>query len=40
MTGARLGGLLEPLAHRVMDSGTIPVPNPMGLPWPPTPLRG
>ena len=37
---ARLGGLLEPLAHRVMDSGTIPVPNPMGLPWPPTPLRG
>ena len=36
----RLAELLAPIAGRVMDAGAVPVPNPMGLPWPPTPLSG
>jgi hypothetical protein len=36
----RLAALLEPLAERMVSSGTIPVPNPIGLPWPPRPLAG
>jgi hypothetical protein len=34
----RLAALVEPLAARVMDAGAVPLPNPMGLPWPPVPL--
>jgi len=34
----RLAALMAPLAERVMAAGLVPVPNPIGLPWPPTPL--
>ncbi|MFF5208673.1 hypothetical protein [Streptosporangium sp. NPDC000396] len=32
---ATLAGLLRPLAGAVIESGTLPVPNPIGVPWPP-----
>ncbi|MGV9778096.1 SCO6745 family protein [Streptosporangium sp. NPDC003464] len=32
---AALSRLLHPLATAVVESGTLPVPNPMGLSWPP-----
>lgn len=35
---ARLAQLLEPLAVRVMASATIPLPNPIGMRWPPPPV--
>lgn len=31
----RLFALVHPLAQRVIDAGGIPIPNPMGVPWPP-----
>lgn len=34
----RLAELLTPLAEELIASGTIPVPNPMGLSWPPRAL--
>jgi hypothetical protein len=34
----RLAALLEPIAARVVAAGEVPVPNPMGAPWPPRPL--
>jgi hypothetical protein len=33
-----LAALLRPLATAVVESGTLPVPNPIGVPWPPAPL--
>ncbi|MFF0308091.1 hypothetical protein ACFYSC_11720 [Streptosporangium sp. NPDC004379] len=35
-----LARLLWPLASAVMGSGTFPVPNPVGMPWPPEPVDG
>jgi hypothetical protein len=35
----RLAALLRPLAERIVASGEVPVPNPMGAPWPPRPLQ-
>jgi hypothetical protein len=32
---ATLAQLLRPLAGAIMDSGALPVPNPIGMPWPP-----
>jgi hypothetical protein len=34
----RLAALLEPVAARIVADGAVPVPNPMGAPWPPRPL--
>jgi hypothetical protein len=34
----RLAGLLRPLADAVVHSGFVPVPNPMGVVWPPDEL--
>jgi hypothetical protein len=34
----RLATLLEPVAERIVAHGAVPVPNPMGAPWPPRPL--
>jgi hypothetical protein len=34
----RLAALLEPVAERIVADGAVPVPNPMGAPWPPRPL--
>ncbi|GAB2493311.1 hypothetical protein GCM10027187_70460 [Streptosporangium sandarakinum] len=36
----RLARLLWPLANAVMESGVFPVPNPVGMPWPPEPVDG
>jgi hypothetical protein len=33
--GQRLIDLAQPLADRIVSAGGIPVPNPMGVPWPP-----
>ncbi|MFF0247615.1 SCO6745 family protein [Streptosporangium sandarakinum] len=35
---ATLARLLWPLANAVMESGVFPVPNPVGMPWPPEPV--
>ncbi|MGV9327402.1 SCO6745 family protein [Streptosporangium sandarakinum] len=37
---AALARLLWPLANAVMESGVFPVPNPVGMPWPPEPVDG
>jgi hypothetical protein len=34
----RLATLLQPLAEHMVATGSVPVPNPMGAPWPPRPL--
>ena len=34
----RLADLLQPVAAAVMDSGLLPLPNPIGTTWPPDPL--
>jgi hypothetical protein len=33
-----LHGRLERLSGQLMSGGGVPVPNPMGLPWPPEPF--
>jgi hypothetical protein len=37
---ARLAALLEPVAEQIVAAGVVPMPNPMGAPWPPRPLQG
>jgi hypothetical protein len=32
---AELAAALRPLAERIVASGSVPVPNPVGVPWPP-----